>query len=93
MRDKSYRRHKDEVKKEKCHQVLLGRAKNNYFSKNKTSDQIHEECSDKKTIGRMASVHSAGCSCHSCGNPRKHFGEKTRQEIISEKKEKEDKEE
>lgn len=24
--------------------------------------------------------HMAQCSCHMCGNPRKHFGEKTMQE-------------
>ncbi len=93
MREKGYRRHKEAIKKEKCHKVLLGRAKQDYLSNNKTSDQIHEEASDKKAIGKMASVHGAGCSCHSCGNPRRHFGEKTRQEIIADKKAKEDKKE
>lgn len=34
----------------------------------------------EKQIGKNYSVHSSGCSCKACGNPRKHFGEKTLQE-------------
>jgi hypothetical protein len=87
MREKGYRRHKEAVKKEKCHKLLLERAKQGH---NKSSDQVHEEADNKKTIGKMASVHGAECSCYMCGNPRKHFGEKTRQEIIADKKAKEE---
>ena len=38
-----------------------------------------------KMIGRQASVHGAECSCHGCGNPRKHYKGKdklTRQEVL-----------
>ena len=34
----------------------------------------------EKQIGKNYSVHASGCSCKACGNPRKHFGEKTLQE-------------
>lgn len=37
----------------------------------------------ERDIGRSASVHGAQCSCAGCGNPRKHFKEKT----LSEKSE------
>jgi hypothetical protein len=30
-----------------------------------------------RDIGKSASVHGAHCSCEMCGNPRKHFKEKT----------------
>ena len=36
-----------------------------------------------KDVGKNASVHGASCSCMMCGNPRKHFNEKT----LSEKSE------
>ena len=44
---------------------------------------------DPKIIGKTASVHGAACSCMMCGNPRKKLGEKTRQEIIQNIKDKE----
>lgn len=34
----------------------------------------------KEQIGKNYSVHASGCSCKACGNPRKHFNEKTIQE-------------
>lgn len=34
-------------------------------------------------IGRMASTRTC-CSCYMCGNPRRHFGEKTIQELRAE---------
>ena len=40
---------------------------------------INEEVSASE-IGRCASVHCKGCSCFMCGNPRRHFNEKTIQE-------------
>ena len=40
---------------------------------------IDEEVSASE-IGRCASVHCKGCSCFMCGNPRRHFNEKTIQE-------------
>ena len=40
---------------------------------------IDEEVSASE-IGRCASVHCKGCSCLMCGNPRRHFNEKTIQE-------------
>ncbi len=33
-----------------------------------------------RDIGKNAAVHGAACSCHLCGNPRKHFNELTPQE-------------
>ena len=40
---------------------------------------IDEEVSASE-IGRCASVHCKGCSCFMCGNPRRHFNERTVQE-------------
>ena len=34
----------------------------------------------KEQIGKSYSVHASGCSCKACGNPRKHFNDKTIQE-------------
>ena len=31
----------------------------------------------ERDIGKNSSVHGASCSCMMCGNPRKHFKEKT----------------
>ena len=41
-----------------------------------------EETITPRNIGRVASTHGSGCSCRMCGNPRKFFGEKTRQEYL-----------
>lgn len=30
-----------------------------------------------RLVGRLYSTHGSMCSCHACGNPRKHFNEKT----------------
>ena len=46
----------------------------------------------KKSIGKLASVHGAKCSCYLCGNNRKNFG-KTLQEIKEDEFEKEQKDE
>lgn len=35
---------------------------------------------DEKNVGKNSTVHNKGCSCFACGNPRKHFKEKTIQE-------------
>jgi hypothetical protein len=50
----------------------------------KKAFEVLEEPTDKM-IGRQASVHGVGCSCHGCGNPRKHYkgkGKLTRQEVL-----------
>jgi hypothetical protein len=38
---------------------------------------------DPARVGKWASTHGKPCSCYMCGNPRRHFGEKTRQELIA----------
>lgn len=35
---------------------------------------------DREQFARYHYNHAALCSCEGCGNPRKHFGEKTMQE-------------
>lgn len=35
---------------------------------------------DEKSVGKASSVHNKFCSCFACGNPRKHFKDKTLQE-------------
>ena len=41
-----------------------------------------------RRIGLTASTHGKKCSCHICGNPRKYWKEKTRQEILQDESEK-----
>ena len=41
---------------------------------------------DPKAVGKHYSTHGSDCSCYACGNPRKHFGEKTLAERIAESK-------
>ena len=36
---------------------------------------------DPRSVGRIYSTHGSECSCAMCGNPRRHFGTKSRQEI------------
>lgn len=43
----------------------------------------------KENLGKMAAVHGADCSCFMCGNPRKHWKEKTLQEKKADLDEKE----
>ena len=47
-------------------------------------NQIGCRCDDEgitdKKVGKAFAVHGAKCSCHMCGNPRKHYNEKTIQE-------------
>lgn len=40
---------------------------------------------DERRVGMMA-VTPAPCSCPFCGNPRRHFGWRTRQEQIAEER-------
>ncbi len=46
------------------------------------------ELMDGKHVGVVASTHGKPCSCPMCGNPRRHFHEKTRQEIVAKMDEK-----
>jgi len=62
----SIRKHHEERMKEKSEKILKG------FVKSDISE---------KDIGKSFQVHSAKCSCYACGNPRKHFGEKSLAEI------------
>ena len=45
---------------------------------------------EPRGIGRMASTHNVPCSCSRCGNPRRIFGTKTRQEVKEDLLEKEE---
>lgn len=39
---------------------------------------------DDRAVGKATSTHLVDCSCPMCGNPRKWFGKKTKQEIQAE---------
>lgn len=43
----------------------------------------------KRAIGHTASTHGKPCSCWMCGNPRKYWNEKTKQEVLEEIKDSE----
>lgn len=67
MRDRAFRRHTEQ--KRKAWARKIGRER---YGKEPTERQV----------GRLA--HSPElCSCYMCGNPRKHFKQKTLQEIKS----------
>ena len=88
MRDRAYRRWQLERKKKK-----VSRHWNNWWyvfvdDENKSPETIsygdrllHKNgfTKDPKRIGSAAHTPKP-CSCYMCGNPRKHFGEITRQE-------------
>ena len=63
----TYRRHQDWKAKEKAKWIL-------------TRDVAWPYPPTLKEIGKKASVHSHGCSCDMCGNPRRHFGNRSVQE-------------
>ena len=44
-----------------------------------------------RNVGRVASVHGAGCSCMKCGNPRHKWNSITRQEELAKIEEKDQK--
>lgn len=67
---RAIRRFNMEKKKNKIKNILKNKP---YYDEIKNIDKL---------IGRLAST-PASCSCSMCGNPRKHFNEKTRKEIIS----------
>jgi len=62
-----YRRHQNWKAKEKAKRILK-------------SDIAWPYPPTSKEIGKKASVHSKGCSCECCGNPRRHFGNRSVQE-------------
>lgn len=58
--------------------------------KAKTAKQITDILRNKseltpKEIGKQYATHNKGCSCYLCGNPRKHFNEKTLKEKSEDK--------
>ena len=69
MKKRAARRDQEIRKKKKAKKVM----KENWGF----SDSMINE----RNIGLTASTHGKPCSCPMCGNPRRHFGEKTMQEI------------
>lgn len=68
MRSKAWRRSQDEMKRLKARDVVKSR------SLDKNKEPTPED------IGRAAAVHCRDCSCWMCGNPRKHFNQKSLKE-------------
>ena len=70
MKKRAIRRDQEIRKKNKAKRIM----KENWgFSK----DMITE-----RSVGLTASTHGKPCSCPMCGNPRKYWNEKTRQEVL-----------
>jgi DNA-directed RNA polymerase specialized sigma subunit len=65
MRSRAFRRAKEEHSKLKAVKILKTR-----LNREPTAEEI----------GRTASVHGRDCSCWMCGNPRKHFKQKSLKE-------------
>ena len=70
MRTETFRRFKESQRKLKAVQILKTR--------------LNREPTPAE-IGQDASVHGCDCSCWMCGNPRKHFKQKTLKEEALEK--------
>lgn len=72
QRGLAYRRHHEERIKEQVRERLRVR--------NLRTDRFNEI--DEREVGFLATTPKP-CSCEMCGNPRRHFGKVTRQEIIN----------
>ncbi len=86
-RDRSFRRH--QLKRIKDKVRFIRRQIWDFFRWDKREDgtpapPVPPGQEDPAVIGIEASVHCKGCSCIGCGNPRRHFGELTKQEKIAE---------
>ena len=68
MRSRAWRIAQEEIKKIKVKSVVKSR----FLNENR--EPTLEE------IGKAASVHCCKCSCWMCGNPRKHFKQRTLKE-------------
>ncbi len=87
MRDKSYRRHVELVRKSKFRKIIFDRAKRFDISSQKSNEELLDSITGGD-IGRMTSMHGVECSCPMCGNPRKYWGEKSFQEKRQDTKDK-----
>lgn len=81
-RDRSYRRYQAERAKRKAawfahYLYQLDRPSKIPWAGGLTWEQVAPGW-----IGRTAAMHCSCCSCPQCGNPRRHFGQRTRQELI-----------
>ena len=72
MRNRAYRRHTEERQKKRVKRYI----------KETWSRTCGDLSQDPKRIGKQAHIHGL-CSCAMCGNPRKYFNEKTKQEPIA----------
>ena len=68
MRSRAWRRMQDEMRRLKAKSVV----------KSRFLDENREPTPEE--IGKAASVHCRDCSCWMCGNPRKHFKQKSLKE-------------
>ena len=77
MRDIAFRREKEKKRK---HQVEVLMNRMNWNPSTPESKQKH--------VGVQASTHFVRCSCPMCGNPRRHFSQKTLAELKFEESQK-----
>ena len=89
MKSRALRRHNREKKKEMWKRRFRSKLRNESYPP-LTNDEIEAQASDPKKIGKAVSVHGSFCSCPMCGNPRRHFHEKTQQEKLADQKEKDE---
>lgn len=91
-RGRAYRRMQEKKVKRKVHRLFeiyweAGQPRYNGLTQRMETWEPGSEM-----VGRFASTHFCPCSCSGCGNPRKHFGAETRQELKSALKEAEQRE-
>ena len=87
MRDRSFRRHHLKRIKNKVKFItrqVWGRFSNIFVRSSSPLPPVTHGDEDPRIIGIGASTHCRACSCPGCGNPRKHFGNLTKQEKLSE---------
>lgn len=72
MRNRAYRRHTEQRQKNRV---------KNYLKNIWPHVNGHDLSEDPRQVGKHSRVRGL-CSCPMCGNPRKYFNKKTRQETI-----------
>lgn len=75
MRTRNFRRHNSEKFKRRCQRLI----------KNTFADISKNLADDRKFVGKLFRNRKS-CSCFMCGNPRRHFNEKTVRERRQEQK-------
>ena len=85
FRTRAFRRHQQERATQKTWRLLRAWGwlhPSQVGSFRRKTEEEHQAWA-RRWVQLMTSTHRKPCSCTGCGNPRRHFGTKTRKEIIA----------